>query len=107
MARTRLTLRELRASAALRSARARSRRAALQRPEGRDVELALGKAVASVLAERAVARPGGAEPNLAALRAHPDLAAILTTASASLRARFADGEVAAALRSCLSAAPRA
>lgn len=103
MARTRMTLRELRASAALRSARARSRRAALQRPETRDVEIELGKAVAAILARRGVVNPAGRFAGREALQAHPDLAAIVSTATEALGARFAATEVAAVLQARLAA----
>jgi|GEM_PF-2750352 len=99
----RLTLRQVRAAAALRSARARSRRAALQRPEGRDVALALGDAVAERLVSLGVVTPAGRFAGVAALQAHPDLAAVVSAATEALAARFAAGEVAAVLQARLAA----
>lgn len=95
-------LRRMSAAAALRSARARSRRAALRRPEGRDIELALGKAVAEVLAARGVVKPNGRFAGVSALQAHPDLAAVVSAATQALGERYAAPEVAAVLQSRLA-----
>lgn len=100
---TRLTLRQVRANAAIRSARARSRRAALQRPEGRDVALALGDAVAEILVRRGVVTPAGRVAGRASLEAHPDLAAVMNVAMEALGERFAAAEVAAVLQARLAA----
>ena len=103
MAHTRQTAREMRLAAALRSARARSKRAALGRPEGRDVDLALGRAVAEVLARHGVVTPAGRVAGVAALQAHPDLVAVLNTAAEALAERFAAAEASAVLQARLAA----
>lgn len=103
MAQHRLTAREIRARAAIRSARARRRREALQRPEGRDVVLALGEAVAAVLAQRGVVNAAGRVAGRASLEAHPDLAAVMSAATEALAQRFAAAEVTAVLQARLAA----
>lgn len=103
MAATRLTLRQVRANAAIRSARARARRAALQRPEGRDVALALGDAFVEILAQRGIVKADGRVAGVAALQAHPDLAAVMSAATQALADRFAPTEVAAVLQARLAA----
>lgn len=99
----RLTAREIRASARIRSERARARRAALQRPEGRDVALALGDAFAAILFRRGVVTPAGRIAGRASLEAHPDLAEVMSTAVEALADRFAPAEVAAVLQARLAA----
>lgn len=103
MAQHRLTLRQVRANAAIRSARARRRREALQRPEGRDVVLALGDAFLDLLAKRGVVNAAGRVAGRATLEAHPDLAAVMSAATEALGQRFAAAEVSAVLQARLAA----
>lgn len=100
----RRTARELRAAGAIRCARARAKRRELRRPGGRDVEQAIGRAFASVLAARAGGLPGGRDAALAALQQHPDLRDVVTAASAALKERYAEGQVQSVLRAMLAGA---
>jgi hypothetical protein len=52
---------------------------------------------------RGVVTPAGRVAGVAALQAHPDLAAIVSAATEALAARFAPGEVAAVLQARLAA----
>ena len=94
-----VALRRLRDASAARSARARARREALGRPEGRDLELALGRAVAAMLASTAKAN---GRLDGTSLRAHPDLVAIVSAATAAMGERYAPAEVASVLQARLA-----
>ncbi|WP_375274989.1 hypothetical protein [Methylorubrum thiocyanatum] len=91
----------MRLAAALRSARARH--AALQPPVGRDVDLCLGRTVAEVLACSGVVTPAGRVAGVAALQAHPDIAAVLNAATEFLATRFDAAEATAVLQAWLAA----
>lgn len=95
-------LRRMAHEAAIRSAQARSRRAALRRPDGREIEIAFGKALVEVLARQGMLTDGGRFVG-SALTAHPDLVAVVSTATQALAERYAAAEVADVLQARLAA----
>lgn len=86
----------------MRSARARSRRSALRRPDGRTVEVALGRALVGVLAERGAVTADGRLAG-GTLRAHPDLLRAVNAATVALGDEYAADEVQEVLQARLAA----
>lgn len=95
-------LKRLAADAAARSARARAKRRRLGQPDGRAVEIALGRAVADLLARAGALKPDGRFEG-AALRAHPDLCAVVSVATDTLAETYVPEQVAAVLQMRLAA----